>query len=531
MNIRPLKSAVSSRQEAGASRRSPVVSRPSAAVSAVAAVALLVSIHQLAGQNPSPTPLTLLTKDGRRALAITLVKDQEFVSLDELAAVFQLAVRDESLGALTVSYKGKTIVLTPDQALASVAGRLVSLPAAPTRADRRWLVPIDFIGRALVLIYDARLDLRRASHLLVVGDLRVPRITVRYDPVPGGGGRLTLETTPRAPSAVSGEGNERVTIRFDADALDVSMPLPSAQGLVERIRTGDATTLTIDLGPRVVGFRATTQRVEATDRLTIDLRVAPSETVPPVQSAAPVPAPAPPASPPVPSPPVSPVRTLTTVVIDPGHGGEDQGVKGSSGTREKDVALAVALQLKAAIEGRLGTRVLLTRDDDRQVGVDERASFANNNKADLFISLHTNGSLRTSAMGASIYGAAFDRDAEAPAARPERVPVAGGGVRDIELLPWNRAQARHINRSMAFAAILAEQFHDRVPLESRAVNRAPLRELESANMPAVLIEMGFLSNPIQETQLASIEFQNMLVQAVVDALVRFRDGPPSGAAR
>ena len=63
-----------------------------------------------------------------------------------LAAVFQLAVREEGLGALTVSYKGKTIVLTPDQALASVAGRLVSLPVPPVRSGGRWLVPVDFIG-------------------------------------------------------------------------------------------------------------------------------------------------------------------------------------------------------------------------------------------------------------------------------------------------------------------------------------------------------------------------------------------------
>ena len=84
----------------------------------------------LAGQG-APTGLTLLSKEGRRVIqVITVVNDQEFVALDDLAAVFQLAVREES-GAITVSYKGKTIVLTPDQALASVAGRLISLPAAP----------------------------------------------------------------------------------------------------------------------------------------------------------------------------------------------------------------------------------------------------------------------------------------------------------------------------------------------------------------------------------------------------------------
>src|SRR5437773_7614750 len=94
------------------------------------------------GGQPAPSssaaaaPLTLLSREGRRAIQLTVVGDQEFVALDELASVFQLAVREDSLGAITVTYKGKTIILTPDQALASVAGKLISLPAAPTRNGR-----------------------------------------------------------------------------------------------------------------------------------------------------------------------------------------------------------------------------------------------------------------------------------------------------------------------------------------------------------------------------------------------------------
>jgi hypothetical protein len=158
-----------------------------------------------------------------------MVADQEFVALDDLAAAFQLTVHEESLGAITVTYKGKTIVLTPEQALASVAGRLVSLPAPPSRSGRRWLVPVEFISRALTLVYDARLDLRKPSRLLVVGDLRVPRILVRYDSL-GAGGRLTIDATPRANSTVTQEG-ERILVKFDADALDAPSPLLPPQTL------------------------------------------------------------------------------------------------------------------------------------------------------------------------------------------------------------------------------------------------------------------------------------------------------------
>src|SRR4029079_9632024 len=100
-------------------------------------------------------------------------------------SIFRLNIREDALGALTVTYKDKTIVLT-NQALASVAGQLVSLPAPAARAGKGWLVPVEFINRALALIYDTKLELRKGSHLLIAGDLRAPRVTVRYDPVAPG---------------------------------------------------------------------------------------------------------------------------------------------------------------------------------------------------------------------------------------------------------------------------------------------------------------------------------------------------------
>ena len=464
-----------------------------------------------------PSPLTLLAKEGRRVIPVSLVNDEEFVALDDLAATFQLTVREESL-AITVSYKGKTIVLTSDQALASVSGRLILLPAPPARAGRRWLVPVEFISRALAPIYDTRLELRKPSHLVIAGELRVPRVTLRYEPL-GVAARLTVDATPRANSAVS-QDNGRLTIKFDADALDLATPplprLPSP-GVIQSVRVVDPVTLAVDLGPRFAGFKVSTQLVDATMRLVIDLVSTQTQT----ETATPPPTPPPDLS--TLNPPASAIRTIA---IDPGHGGEDEGAKGTEGTKEKDVTLAVARRVKAVIEARLGIRVMLTRDDDRNVPLDERTSIANNNKADLFISLHANASLRPSVAGASIFSAAFDSDAEQTgraALAPEHLPTFNGGVRDIELVPWDLAQIRHIDRSMELAQILEQQFHDRIALGPRPVDQAPLRILESANMPAVLIEMGYLTNADQEKQLAGANFQNTFVQAVLDAVLKFRD--------
>ncbi len=96
-------------------------------------------------------------------------------------------------------------------------------------------------------------------------------------------------------------------------------------------------------------------------------------------------------------------------------------------------------------------------------------------------------------------------------------------MRDVDLVFWDLAQLRHIARSGELAALLEEQFHDRIPLSAHPVDRAPLDVLESANMPAVMLEMGYLTNDEQEAQMNTPEFQNTLVQAVFDAVLRFRD--------
>jgi N-acetylmuramoyl-L-alanine amidase len=499
------------------------------AVFAIAVLAGPLNIA-LSPQAPAPTPLTMLSREGRRTIPLVLVNKQEFVAVDELAGPFQLSVREDALGALTVTYKDKTIVVT-NQALASVAGRLVSLPSPASRAGPRWLVPVEFINRALGLVYESRLELRKSSHLLLVGDVRVPRVTLRYDLL-ATGGRLTIDATPRAESTVT-QDNNLLSIKFDADALDVDtppLPPPAPAGLVEAVRVLDATTLGVDLGARVAGIRSTTLPADTTQRLLIDIIAASTEAAP--APSAPAVAGDPNGDPALRlslGPPASPIQTIT---IDPGHGGDDVGTQGMGGVKEKDLTLAVALRAKAAIEARLGIRVLLTRDGDRDVPLDDRTALANNNKANLFISLHANSSFRPGTAGASIYYAAFD-NAVAPTGLGggDRVPTFSGAMRDLELVAWDLAQTHHLDQSKAFATILEDRFRDRVPLALKPVESAPLAVIESANMPAVLVDIGFLTNPAQEKLLGGNAFQNDLVQAITDAVVRFRDTLAAGAVQ
>jgi N-acetylmuramoyl-L-alanine amidase len=458
------------------------------------------------------------------------------VGLDDLANIFQLQIREDAAArAVTASYKSQTLVLTPDQSLVSASGRLVSLPAPLIRQGRRWLVPVEFISRALAPIYDTRLELRPASRLVLVGDLRVPRVTAQYDSSPTSL-RVTFEITPRANATVTQEAN-RLLVRIDADTLDTSLPpAPSQQGLLSGIRTAEPNTIQLDLGPRFSSHRVSPPASSgAAAVLTIELLAPPSTDSSGAASAsAPGATTGKPTAPNEPGAPASALPvfgaanrpTLRTIVIDPGHGGEDSGVKGAGGAAEKQVTLAVARRVKEAIEGRLGMRVLLTHEDNR-IGPDGRAAIANNNKADLFISLHANGSPQPTTRGATIFTLSLDRFGEdarrQSQADREVLQVFGGGTREFSLVEWELAQAAHLDGSQAFASILEQKLRAMTGMPAITLQRAPMRNLAGANMPAVLIEMGYLSNAEEEKLLTSNAFQGNFAAAVTEAVTTFRD--------
>src|SRR5688572_12414692 len=200
-------------------------------------------------------PITVLSREGRRTLPAVDVQGHQMVGLDDLAALFQLQVReDPAARAITATYKNQTIVLTPEQSLVSSAGRLVSLPAPVARRSNRWLVPVEFISRALAPIYDVRLDFRPTTRLLVIGDLRVPRVAASYD-ASAAALRVTFEITPRTTATVTQEQG-RLLVRIDADALDATLPAPPQQQLLTSVRAIDPTTIQMDLGQRFATFRA-----------------------------------------------------------------------------------------------------------------------------------------------------------------------------------------------------------------------------------------------------------------------------------
>jgi N-acetylmuramoyl-L-alanine amidase len=465
---------------------------------------------------PPAAPLTLLSREGRRPVPTVTQSGHEFVALDDVAGLFGVTVREDALaGGVTVSYRGRTVVASAEQPMASVNGRLVALPAPAMRSGQRWYVPVEFLSRALGPLLDNRIEVRRPSRLVIVGDLRVPRITARFDAV-GTPTRLLIDASPAVEFTTVQEPG-RIVVRAAADALDVRLPIPGA-GLIDQVRAGDQpASLVVEFksaGPANVA----TGPIEGGSRVTI-------EVLPAATATAPAPAvPAPSEGP----PPIGPRPTLEAVVVDPGHGGEDNGVRARDGTLEKTVTLDVARRVKTLIEGRLGIRVILTREDDRAIPLDQRASLANNSKADLFVSLHANGSFAPGVSGAEVFYLATDAEMEnalrAAESEAATLPVLGGGTRTIDAVRWDMAQARHLDASAALAGMIEGELRTRVPMGPQPLQRAPLRVLVGANMPAVLVEMAYLTNAGQAKQAASVEFQTAVAQAVYEAVLRYRAG-------
>jgi N-acetylmuramoyl-L-alanine amidase len=210
------------------------------------------------------------------------------------------------------------------------------------------------------------------------------------------------------------------------------------------------------------------------------------------------------------------------VVVDPGHGGDDHGAVGATGIEEKALVLSIAQRLQglAALHG--GIRVRLTREDDRSLTLDQRATAANSSPGILFISLHANfsPSPKTAGVEVGTFRGAVPLAPEVGAVRrggpsPPAPPAPRWGA----LVRWDQAQAQHADRASVVAQRLVQRFRVTGTVGPRAWYQAPLKPLLAVNMPAVLVELGYLSNADDEAALVSEKRQAVLAQAVLDVVL------------
>ena len=227
------------------------------------------------------------------------------------------------------------------------------------------------------------------------------------------------------------------------------------------------------------------------------------------------------------APPPPPVPSLT-IVIDPGHGGAETGAVGPDGLQEKDITLQIARRLAAAIPRVISSRVILTRESDSAISLDDRTSLANHERAGLFLSLHANSSRAVGAHGSETYYLSLetsDRVAQDIARRENLAPAAAPGSPeanpDLDFILWDLAQSAHITESSRLAEAIQTQLNVVSRTENRGIKQAPFRVLAGATMPAVLVEVGFISHPEEEKQLRSAAFQESVAVAIAKAVGEF----------
>ncbi len=209
------------------------------------------------------------------------------------------------------------------------------------------------------------------------------------------------------------------------------------------------------------------------------------------------------------------------IVIDPGHGGHDTGTIGPTGLMEKDLCLDVALRLGKIIEQRLpGADVIYTRSDDTFVPLEERTSIANQAKADLFISIHANSSRDSGARGIETYYLNMKGSAEAMEVAARENATAQEGVHDLESLVKKIAQTEKIDESKEFAQDIQDSLAKRTQknVKNRGVRKAPFVVLIGADMPSILTEISFLSNPSDEKLLKQPEQRQRVAEGLFQGI-------------
>ena len=227
------------------------------------------------------------------------------------------------------------------------------------------------------------------------------------------------------------------------------------------------------------------------------------------------------------------------VVIDAGHGGEDPGALGRGGAREKDVVLAIAKKLAAEVDNQTGMRAVLVRDGDYFVSHRKRMQIAHDARADFFISIHADAYRDASAKGATVYvlsdKGASDEAALLLAQRENASDLIGGvSLSDkdqmLARVLLDLSQSAALNASMSAGQRLIRRMSAVTPMRRREVQQAPFLVLKSPDIPSVLVETAYISNPREEASLRSPKYQAALATALRQGIVDyFAANPPQGS--
>jgi len=466
---------------------------------------------QVAPQTAAPAALMVTLSIDGREIALPATAGLTATPLFALEPVAEALAILEGGGprgeGLSLRIGDALVVLQPASATLTIGREIVTL-SEPTRTEGPvHFVPLDFfvktLGQGLGFGVEWRGDARRL--VLTRGALAAQKLVLEHVHV-GDSTTVVLRASQPMAYRVQRSGSAFEVI-FPAQRVEIAGPAVLNDPLVVRFESlPDRLRLT--LAP---GAGAEDYTLSEPFRIVLDVRQQPQAPAAAGQLA-----------------PIAP-RTrrpgIHTIVLDPGHGGAETGAVGAKGTQEKNLTLALAQVVRKLLEERLPVQVATTREDDSTLSLTARSTFANQQQADLFVSLHLNSSRGSTAHGAETYflslEASDERAAAAAAAENEAGPSAAEPD-ELEFILWDLAQTRHLARSQQLGRLIQEELNLALNLRDRGVKQAPFRVLMGAAMPAVLIEFGFLSNPEEEAQLSDPAYRDRLAETVVRAIARFK---------
>jgi N-acetylmuramoyl-L-alanine amidase len=476
---------------------------------ALSIVALLLAISSIVLAQAS-SHATLRIPSGDHPVAYVQQGGQSFFSVSDVLAPMGGTMIPESTG-FKVTLNDVTAAFGPDSRFAVVRDDLIEMPLAPLIVNAKPFAPVQFFQGFFSRAIESDLTWEPATRLLTLRRLQQTVVPVQMA-VTNLQGISKVVLTLSAPVEATIQKEENAyRIRFRGpiqppfaeqtfDDPNVTKATFSAQDAVVQLS-----------GPDVVGDD---YRLENPFRIVIDFRK--------------VAMPTPGVTPSLPGLKTLEPAGIRTIVIDPGHGGKEVGAVGPKGLMEKDVTLAVAQKLAAALGSKIGARVVLTREDDSIVSLDQRTAIANQYRADLFLSVHMNAAVGRGAKGSETYFLSLEASDELArrAAETENAVAASalpaGAGSDLKLILWDLAQQEYLQESSRLAQVIQEEMNKATGVENRGVKQAPFKVLIGATMPAALIEVGFITNPDEEEKLRTDGFQNMMVEALTRAVERYK---------
>jgi N-acetylmuramoyl-L-alanine amidase len=215
------------------------------------------------------------------------------------------------------------------------------------------------------------------------------------------------------------------------------------------------------------------------------------------------------------------------IIIDPGHGGKDYGAPGYlKGVHEKNITLEIAKRLKVMICEQLKCQAILTRDKDEYLSLEERTAIANTQNADLFISIHTNASRDSRAYGVETYILNLATDDEAIRVAAMENATSAKNISDLDSILQDLMQNAKVNESTRLAGYVQQAMDARLrkgydTIRNKGIKQAPFYVLLGADMPSILVETSFISNPRECRRLTSVAYQKQLCQGIVDGVRRY----------